>query len=237
MTDRIERAYYLRQEELAVLLSMKGMRQLFGFRMDVHGEMDQEALYRILFEMARQNMLSVCENRILIDECLSEILNDLVKAEYMWTLTAGEEYPECCIYAGQKLVFVSLQGQDGQMYRAEAVDRKEAYLKMQEYGFFVPGVLDKNQTCPGKQEEYLQMQKLSGKLYEQEKEDIIRREKVSCCLIQYSVIQKRKVRQLLIINGVLDDYLALSNGEQNQVYVYSDEKAEELFLELMGGGL
>ena len=41
----------------------------------------------------------------------------------------------------------------------------------------------------------------------------------------------------MIINGVLDDYLALSNGEQNQVYVYSDEKAEELFLELMGGGL
>lgn len=236
MTDRIEKAYYLRQEELAVLLSMKGMRQLFGFRMDVHGEMDQEALYRILFEMARQNMLSVCENRIQIDECLSEILNDLVKAEYMWTLTAGEEYPECCIYPGQKLVFMNLQGQDGRIYRAESVDRREAYLKMQEYGFFVPGVLDKNQTCPGSQEEYLQMQKLAGKLYEQEKEDIIQQEKVRCCLAQYSLKQKRKVRQLLIINGVLDDYLAFSDGQQNQVYVYSDEKAEELLFELIGGG-
>lgn len=45
------------------------------------------------------------------------------------------------------------------------------------------------------------------------------------------------LRKLLMINGALEDYLALSDKEQDLVYVYSDEKARELLEEMMGGRL
>lgn len=235
MTDRIERAYYLKQEELAVLLTMKGVRQLYGFRMDIRGDMGREEINKILFEMARKNILSASGERIQIDADLSEVVDDLTRAENIWILTGTEEYPECCIYAGQNLIFVHLLGQRGQVYRMESVERKEACLKMREYGFFVPGVLEKTQTYFENEEEHLQIQELARKLYGREKENIMQPKEVRCCLQQYSVLQTKKVRQLLIINGGLEDYLVCSDEKQDLVYVYSDEKANELLEQMMGG--
>ena len=67
MTDRIEKAYYLKQEELAVLLALQGVQQLYGFRMDMAGNMNKEELHKILFEMARKNLLSVTGRCIEMD--------------------------------------------------------------------------------------------------------------------------------------------------------------------------
>ncbi len=240
MTDRIEKAYYLKQEELAVLLTMNGVRQLYGFRMDTDVDMDREKLNKILFEMNRKNILSVSENHIRMDEDLSAVLKDLAQAETVLILTGTEEYPECCIYAGQNLIFVHLLGHSGQIYRIEPVEKKEACSKMREYGFLVPGVLEKRQAYLGDgeaQEEHLQIKELARKLYGQEKDNIMRQEEVRCCLAQYSVLQTKKVRQLLIINGGLEDYLACSDKAKDLVYVYSDEKANELLTQMMGGFL
>lgn len=237
MTDRIEKAYYLHQEELAVLLAMQGVRQLYGFRMEIYPDMDAEQLHKILFGMARKNILSVSGKQIQINKDMSAVLCDLAEAKNVLILSGQEEYPECCIYVGKSLVFVRLLGQSGRIYRMESVERERACFKMREYGFLVPGVIGKGQICPEDEKEYLQVQELARKLYHREKEGIMQQEEIRCCLIQYSVLQGRKVRQLLIINGVLEDYLAFSDEEQDLVYVYSDEKSNELLGQLIGGGL
>lgn len=235
MKGSIEKAYYLKQEELAVLLAMNRVRQLYGFRMDAG--MDREELSRILFEMARKNILSVSESSILMDPDLSAALKDLAQAENILILTGAEEYPECCVYVGQNVVFVHLAGQGGQMYCIESVGRTEACVKMREYGFLIPGVLEKMQTCSEEEEAYPEIQELARRLYGQEKEKIVQHKEVKCCLLQYSVLQAQKIRQLLIIGGVLEDYLVCSDKEQDLVYLYSEEKAVELLEEMMGGGL
>ena len=95
MTDRIEKAYYLKQEELAVLLALQGVQQLYGFRMDMAGNMNKEELHKILFEMARKNLLSVTGRCIEMDTDLSAVLKDLVQAETVLHLTGTEEYLVC----------------------------------------------------------------------------------------------------------------------------------------------
>lgn len=236
MTDRIEKAYCLKEEELAVLLTIKGVRQLYGFRMDIGADMSMEQMHRILFELARKKFLSVSESQIQVDEGVEAVLDDMVKAENVLILTVRAEYPECCIYVGENLVFVHLLGQSVKIYRILSVERKEACLKMREYGWLVPGVLDKPQACLGDTGNHRQIQELARMLYAQEKERILQEEKVGCCLMQYSLLQTKKIWQLLIVNGVLEDYLVLSDEEQDLVYLYSDEKSEELLGQLLGGG-
>ena len=238
MKGSIEKAYYLKQEELAVLLAMNRVQRLYGFRMDAG--MDREELSRILFEMARKNILSVSENSILMEPDLSAALKDLAQAENILILTGTEEYPECCIYVGhvgQNVVFVHLVGQGGQMYCIESVEWTEACVKMREYGFLIPGVLEKMQTCSEEEEVDPEVQELARRLYGQEKEKIVQHKEVKCCLLQYSVLQAQKIRQLLIIGGGLEDYLVCSDKEQDLVYLYSEEKAVELLEEMMGGRL
>ncbi len=235
MTDRIEKAYYLKQEELAVLLALQGVQQLYGFRMDMAGNMNKEELHKILFEMARKNLLSVTGRCIEMDTDLSAVLKDLVQAETVLHLTGTEEYPECCVYIGVNLVFSQLLGQNGQICRLEPVNRQDAYLKMREYGFLAPGVLERTGIYAEEEKDCPQIQELAGKLYAQEKECVIQQKEIGCCLTQYSAMEGRKGRQLLIVSGVLEDYLTLSSDGQNLVYVYSDEKARELLEEMMGG--
>lgn len=237
MTDRIEKAYCLKEEELAVLLTIKGVRQLYGFRMDIGVDMSREHLHRILFELARKNILFVSEGQIQIDDGVEAVLNDMVKAESVLILTGRAEYPECCVYVGNNLVFVHVLGQSGKIYRILSADRKEACLKMREYGWLVPGVIDKPQASWEDTGNHQQMQELARMLYAQEKERILQEERVGCCLMQYSLLLAKKIRQLLIVNGVLEDYLVLSDEEQDTVYLYSDEKSEELLGQLIGGGI
>lgn len=237
MTDRIEKAYLLKEEELAVLLTIKGAQRLYGFRMGAGADMGKDKLHRILFEMTRKNILSISGGRIQMDSRLEAGLDDMVKAASVLILTGKTEYPECCIYAGQNMVFVHLLGQSGKIYHIEPVKRKEASTKMREYGWLIPGVLDRTQTDREEGEHHQQMQELAGLLYGQEKESILQYEEVRCCLMQYELGKIRKTRQLLLISGVLEDYITVSDGEQDEVYLYSDGKSEELLLELIGGVL
>lgn len=237
MTDRIEKAYCLKEEEIAVLLSLKGVRQLLGFQMGGSTDMNREELCRILFGMAKQNILSVSGNQIQMEEDVDVLLKDMAEAESVLFLTGGEEYPECCIYAGKNLIFVCPLGQNGKIYRLESVARQKAWQKMRECGWAVPGVLKKPQIDQKDEEEFHKIQELAKTLYSQKKETILQREEVKCCLMQYAVPKVRKTRQLLIVSDVLDDYLIWSDEEQNSVYLYSDEKSQELFGQLIGGGL
>lgn len=86
-------------------------------------------------------------------------------------------------------------------------------------------------------ENHQQMQELARMLYTQEKERILQEQEVECCLMRYSIPQAKKIWQLLIVNGVLEDYLVLSDEKQDLVYLYSDEKSEELLGQLIGGGI
>lgn len=237
MTDRIEKAYCLKEEELAVLLSIKSVRQLYGFRMEIGADMSREQLHRILFELARKKILSLSGNQIQIHDGVEAVLDDMMKAENVLILTGRAEYPECCIYVGKNLVFVHLLGQSGKIYRIVSAEREEACLKMREYGWMVPGVIDKPKACWEDTQNHQQMQELARMLYAQGKERILQEEEVACCLMQYSLLQTKKIRQLLIVNGVLEDYLVLSDEEQDLVYLYSDEKSEELLGQLIGGGI
>lgn len=237
MTDRMEKAYYLKEEELAVLLSLKQVRALYGFRMGTGVDMNRKTLHRILFGMAKKNILTISGRQIRMDAGLEAVLADMAEAGSVLTLTGTAEYPECCIYAGRELVFVRLLGQNGKRYRLESVKRQEAGLKMRECGWSVPGVLDKTQTNREEKEQCQRMQELAEMLYGQDKERILQEKKVRCCLMQYVVPQVKKTRQLLILSDVLEDYITVSDGDRSAAYLYSDEKSEELLEQAIGGGL
>lgn len=234
MTERIERAYYLKEEELAVLLAIMDVHQLYGFQMNGCADIKSRDLHEILFGMARKGILSSKDGRPRIYTDMEIVLKDIAGAENVLILAGREECPESCIYAGSHIVFVQLLGQSGRIYRIESTDREKAVLKMQEYGWRTPGAAADVQVGTENEEVRLQMQKQAGILYHMDKESLLQKKEILCALMQYSVRQSRKIRQLLILNGVLEDYITVSDGEQDSIYLYSHAKARELLGQLIG---
>ena len=59
--ERIDEAYYLQDLELAVLLLLKGKKELYGFRMGRMKEAGTEDVYRTLFDLGKKRLLVLDE--------------------------------------------------------------------------------------------------------------------------------------------------------------------------------
>lgn len=235
MTERVEKAYYLKEEELAVLLSITGVRQLYGFRMDDSVDIKSERLHRLLFEMAKKGILSLEGGNFRIHADIEAVLRKLAKADNVLLLSGGEEYSENCIYIAGDVVFIQLMGKSGRRYRIELTDREKAVTRIQEYGWKVPGPMENRQAVPTDDTLCWKLLERAKSLYDMDRESLLQQKDVRCSLIQYAVSQRRKLQQFLILIGVLEDYIVVSNDEQNFVWLYSDERSRELLGQLIGG--
>lgn len=57
--DQNDKAYYLKDLELALFLALKGMKELYGFRMKNIQNPKLELIYQTIFELKKENLLSV----------------------------------------------------------------------------------------------------------------------------------------------------------------------------------
>lgn len=236
MTERVEKAYYLKEEELAVLLAITGVRQLYGFQMEDSVDIGGEKLRRTLFEMAKKGILSSEEGKLRIHAEIEAVLKELAGADNVLLLSGGEEYPENCIYIARNTVFVQLLGQSGRRYRLELVTREKTAERIQEYGWKVPGLIENTRIYPEDEALCQKLRERARILYDMDRESLLQQGKeVRSVLIQYSVDRHRKLQQLLLIRGELEDYIVVSSEQQDVIWLYSDAKSKELLGQMIGG--
>lgn len=226
-----DKAYYLNNLELAVLLSLKGMDGLFGIKMEQLQSSGQEAVYRTLFGLEKKEVLSLGENRRIVDGELDELLDVIKGAQTMlFFCSRSSEYPDRCIYLDGKAVLVSVHGTQGEMNRLEGVSMEQFPQKLREIGFFLEEIVsDENLYDDAElaqfhlQEEAIRFFGLD--FFSAEEKDW---GNATACLSFFSVADRTCIRQYLLIREKLQDYIAVTDAAGSHVYAYSEKRTAEI---------
>lgn len=226
-----DEAYYLKNFELAVLLSMKGMTELFGIRIAGIQNPEKAAVYQALFALEKKKLLSAEEGGMTIKPRLDSLLDDIKNAEEMLYYTDRlAENPDQCIYLSREAVFLSGYGKSGEMNRLEGVSLDALPEKLCECGFHLENLASDEKLY--RREEVIrpemgaQAERLFGKEFCAAGADDWGA--VTDCLRVFSLKEKRCVRQYVLIKDKLEDYIGVTDASGTKVYRYSKKKMAEL---------
>lgn len=225
------KTYFLKNPEVAVLLSVKGMKELYGIRMENIRNPDRSVVYRTLFELEKNGLISLEEGRIVVRPELELMLEDIRDAEVMLSYTsAASEYPDQCIYLGRQAVLVSSYGTAGKISRLEGIELGRLPERIYECGFCLEemhgglnpgtGSVDADTVLIG------QAERLFGREY-----GTLRKEDwgiAASCLRMFSIRDRRCVRQYLLLKDRLWDYISVTDEDVTSLYDYSKEKLIEI---------
>lgn len=235
--DQNDKAYYLKDLELALFLSLKGMKELYGFRMKHIQNPKPELIYQTIFELKKENLLSVPKSQshekkqITIDPELDQILDTIKDAEkILLYFNMQSERPDRCIYLGNEAVLISAYGISGNMNRIENVSVSMLPETICECGFCIEELLDDESIYEEDEIEYAALQEKADSLFDKEFGTLDKKEwrNVSDCLKLVSVKSRKCIRQYLLIKDGLNDYFSVTDREGSHIYTYSKRKVMEM---------
>ncbi len=219
-----DKLYYLKNLELALLLSLKGMKNLIGFKMDCIERSELAAVYRTLFDLEKKEFIEVGDKKQLrICPELDMVLTDIKQADRMLLCINREpEYPDRCIYLGNRAVFVSAYGAAGNMNRIESVPKNAVAEKVCENGFRLEEILSDESLYGKARIEKPELEEKAGLLFG--KDFTVLEEgkwgNITGCLKLVSLKNRQYKKQYLLIRDGLDDYFAVTD-EKTSIYPYS----------------
>lgn len=232
-----DKAYYLRDLELALLLSLKGVKELYGFRMTHIQNPEPALIYQTIFELKKENLLSFWKDQdhekeqIVIDPELEQILDVIKNAEKMLLyFDRQSEHPDRCIYLGDMAVLISAYGRTGDMHRLESVTRSALPETVCECGFCIEELLNDKSIYEEAEIEYPKLQKKADTLFNKEFGTLDKEEweNVTDCLKLVSAKSRKCIRQYLLISDGLNDYFTATDKEGSHIFMYSRKKVVDM---------
>lgn len=227
--NQSDKAYYLQNMELALLLSIKGLNTFYGFRMDSNKEPEQAAVYRTLFDLQKKELIAVGgHGKVRISPELDQLLQGMKEAERLLLFTDKfSEFPDQCIYLGDDgAVFVSAYGTTGKMNRLEMVSRETLAAKICEHGFCLKEILNDESLFAGKPVRDQKLEEMADLLFAKDF-SALEEEKwgkaVRCLKLAILKRSKKNVeyrKQYLLIKDRLNDYFVVTD-EKTCIYPYS----------------
>lgn len=226
--NRQDKAYYLQNMELALLLSIKGMNAFYGFLMETIKKPEQAAVYRALFDLEKKEMILVDGNRkVRIVPELDQLLEEIKGAGRLLLYTDRlSEFPDQCIYLGNDgAVIVSAYGTTGMMNRLEMVCREALADKICENGFRLKEIINDESLPAGKRIEEQELEEMAERFFlndtPYEAADwgkAVRRLKLIG--LKNGLKSGENQKQYLLIRDRLNDYFAVTD-ETTSIYPYS----------------
>ena len=221
--------------EFKILLAMKGVNELYGFFMKEQENTDRFQVNKRLFEMAKKEIVFADDNKFLMNQDIEVMLNQIIDAEKMVIFSEkSAERPESCIYVGKEAVCIQLCGQNDDIVRLERVALSDLPEKIVESGFCVEQLLaddtlyrEEKITCP-------EIAEIAWKSFGKEKNEILKQNGVNACLLIFSMTTKQKEQQVLLIGSGMEDYITVSNGSIDDVYIYSEKKVFHIINQCIG---
>ena len=227
-----DKAYNLKNQELAVLLSIKGMSELYGIRMEDIGSPDKTLVYKTLFGLEKKKILSADWNekreRAIHPE-INDMLDHIRNAEKI-LLYSGRTYEHSgqCIYLGSRAVFLSVRGEGGGMKRMQSVSLDSLSKKICEYGFFLKEIISDKSLFRDAEIEKPEIREMADSVFGKAANEWKTWEEIRECLRMVSVRSGKCIRQYLLVSGKLNDYFIVTDEKASHVYAYSERKVMEV---------
>lgn len=121
----VTKAYYLKSNELKILLALKGMKELYGFKFGDDKELDRVQIHQALFEMHKRELVYTDGEKLRLIPDIDEIVKNICKASRVLILSESEgRYPEQCVYIADKAVCVQIIGENKENIRLENIEKE-----------------------------------------------------------------------------------------------------------------
>lgn len=231
--DQNDKAYYLKDLELALFLSLKGMKELYGFRMKHIQSPEPAHIYQTIFELKKENLLTVHKSQnhekeqITINPEMDQILDSIKDAEkILLYYNRQSEHPDRCIYLGDMAVLISAYGMSGNMNLIESVPVDALPETVCECGFCIEGLLEDESIYQEEEINNPALQEKADALFDKDFGTLDKSEwgSVTDCLKLISVKSRKCIRQYLLVKDGLNDYFTVTDQEGSRVYMYSRKK-------------
>ena len=238
MMGRINKTYIFNRMELAILFSLKGMKELYGFDLNVSGTVDKGRVNQSLFELSRKSVI-VCDNKIVkIQEDIDNLLNVIMSAKkIVFFADKMKEKPEQSFYIGEQIVNVCIFGQTGENVRVELISEEELPEKLVQKGFYLEQIIE-NDFGYFKDEiiSDSELMDIVERGFRSDKNQVWDQSEIKACLIIMSIFTRKKEEQILLFSRNMEDYIAISDMCGHRIYEYSQQKLFQVIAECFGGG-
>ena len=235
MTERVKKAYYLKMSEFKIILAIMGADELFGFQLEEKEIPEQIMLNKMLFEMAKKELIFANEEGLCVNQDIKLIISEIMNAEKMMVISNKTgDYPEKCIYITKEAVSIQICGHKNDFVRLERVTVYDLPQMIMESGFRVEQVLNDYILYQEKKIESYEISEIVRKLFEKSKNDVLTHEVINGCLIVYSAITQKKVLQVLLVNKGIEDYIVVSDINEDVIYHYSEKMIINIIRKCIG---
>lgn len=229
--EEIDKAYYIREDELAILLAMAGQDELYGYPLRQMTGMGRADMGRLLFDMAGCRMLGVQGKRMQISREWQEIADGIASAEILIvSAEARQEYSERFLYVSNSPVVLHTQIHKGGMIRIERWECSDIAQRLIQHGIPPDSILPHTACTESGRIAPDIMQKLRDmavRLFDKPLSEVLGEKGVLSAVGCYRTKAHRKTGQAVVCNQGIEDYLLVSDGAQSSVYGYSDKKLTE----------
>lgn len=239
--EQSDKAYFLKNLELALLLSVKGMKELYGLKMGNMQNPGQALVYQALFELEKNHLISFHDKEnIEISPEMEQILENIKNTgKILLYYNKAAEYPDQCIYLDNSAVFVSSCGTLSNRYRIKGVPLESVPEEVCECGFHIKEMLDERTLF---REEEIENAELAEtiRLFFSKSPAALREEEWGCikdCISVISLKNRQCVRQYLLMKDGLSDYFSVADEEKVHIFNYSKKKVIDILRKEIGGML
>jgi hypothetical protein len=217
--------YFLKSEELALLLAIGGLDSLYGIKLNTENT-DKKTVYGTMFNLQKQGVLEQNSADISITPDINEIIEDIKGAKYLIiSQDKSLECPQRFIYLGEKAVSIAPYGANGDMLQLETIAREELAERLCEEGFkFDELVSDETLYNPMPIEDEAIKGEATG--FESGKWG-----NISHFIKLMDIKGTKCLAQYLLLNEGASEYIAATKEGEIIVYAYSHRLAKKLINE------
>ncbi len=235
--EQITKSYMLRESELAVLLTLCGMKQFFGIQLEGMDKPDQQEIHQTVFSLMRKEILSKEETGIVIREDIRELVNSLVYAKQMLLVASDEEeIPQKLIYIGERMVQLQPVGQQAKQVRVTCLREESLSEYLIEQGFCIPQMRSVEPEM--RQQEEAVMNEEDAIIWRgrwtEDMDCLLNHSDIKAAVMQYDLESKSKKSQFCIVSLGIEDRLIYSDERTDVSYPYTEEMSKKL-LQSRGG--
>jgi hypothetical protein len=231
------KTYYLNIAELALLLTVGGMDSLYGIELDVE-KLDKKKVYETIFGLQKKEMLCWNDNKLSLAYGIDTLISDIKCSKTLIIyLNSTMEYPQRFIYVGNRAVIISPYGHSGDILQVELSDISELPQNICIHGFMIEQVVN---------DESLYVDKPVNNELVGEKAERIFTSDINCmdenlwsnvvgCIRIMNITMEKCVKQYLLVQEGLNDYITDSDNQGTIIYAYSMKKILEMLTEALEG--
>lgn len=233
----IDKAYYIREAELAVMLSMAGQKEIYGYPLHNVHDIGEADIHQMLFDMAGRGMLDAKDGKISISAEWQEIVDGIANAGALIvsTSTAGD-IEQLFAYISDFAAVIRAQWQGNSVIRVEIWKNEDMPDMIMRHGLKPDSVLcGMVQTKKAKASDSIKIvEKKSDSLFRKPLDEVLREKSVLSVASCHDIKERKKQEQIIVCRQRLENYISVSNEEGSSAELYSDEKALELIENWIG---